>query len=86
MFFHIVHVLINTFISSLSFFRYLSKIVFFFCVAADLQSYSGQIKYSAREILARNKDFVTTKIKPEPKYLGEVIPVSGNGNITNDKY
>ena len=24
-------------------------------------------------------------IKPKPKYLGEAIPVSGNGNVTNDK-
>ena len=23
--------------------------------------------------------------KPEPTYLGEVIPVFGNGNVTNDK-
>jgi len=38
-----------------------------------------------REILARNKDFVKCLFKPEPTYLGETIPVSGNGNATNDK-
>ncbi len=38
-----------------------------------------------REILARFKDFMTTIIKPEPTYLGEAIPVSGNGDLTNDK-
>ena len=38
-----------------------------------------------REVVARNKDFVTSILKPKPKYLGEVIPVSGNGNNTNDK-
>ena len=37
-----------------------------------------------REILARIKDFMTTIFKPEPTYLGDVIPVSGDGNVTND--
>ncbi len=37
-----------------------------------------------REILARCKDFVTTIFKPEPTCMGEAIPVSGNGNITNN--
>ena len=36
-------------------------------------------------VLARNKDFLTTIFKPEPTYLGESIPVSGDGNSTNDK-
>jgi len=38
-----------------------------------------------REIIARNKDFVISIFKPKPKYLGEIIPVSGDGNLTNDK-
>ena len=38
----------------------------------------------AREVLARNKDFFKCIIKPKSTYLGEVIPVSGNGDITND--
>jgi len=37
-----------------------------------------------REILARNKDFATSILKPEPTYLGDVIPVSGDGDLTND--
>ena len=37
-----------------------------------------------REFLARNKDFVKTMFAPEPTYLGDVIPVSGSGDITND--
>lgn len=37
-----------------------------------------------REILARNKDFIKCIFKPEPTYLGETIPVNGNGDITND--
>lgn len=54
-------------------------------VSADLNSYPGQQVRGAREILARVKDFFTGIFKPNPKYLGEAIPVSGNGDITNDK-
>ncbi len=54
-------------------------------VSADLNRYPGQAVRSAREVLARVKDFFTGIIKPNPKYLGEAIPVSGNGDITNDK-
>ncbi len=39
----------------------------------------------AREVLARNKDFFSVIIKPNPKYLGEEIPITGDGNLTNDK-
>lgn len=53
-------------------------------VAADLNTYGGQTKRDLREILARDKDFFNCIIKPEPTYLGDKIPVSGNGNITND--
>ncbi len=53
-------------------------------VNADYRTYLGQSKREVREILARCKDFVNTVFKPEPKYLGEVIPVSGDGNMTND--
>lgn len=52
-------------------------------VASDPRSYSGQLYRDIREILARNKDFVYSIIKPEPTYLGEAIPVQGNGNQTN---
>lgn len=54
-------------------------------VSADTVRYSGQFIRDIREILARDKDFVKTIFKPESKYLGEVIPVSADGNITNDK-
>lgn len=53
-------------------------------VDADYRSYSGQFNREIREILARNKDFIYTLFKPEPTYLGEIIPVSGNGDLTND--
>ena len=35
--------------------------------------------------VSRNKDFVKTIFKPKSKYLGEEIPLTGNGDITNDK-
>ena len=54
-------------------------------INSDPRKYSGQMYRELREIVARNKDFVISIFKPEPKYLGEVIPVSGNGNTTNDK-
>ena len=54
-------------------------------VASDPRQYVGAAYREIREILARNKDFVQCIFKPEPTYLGEVIPVFGNGNVTNDK-
>jgi vancomycin permeability regulator SanA len=45
----------------------------------------GQTSRDMREILARNKDFLTSIFKPKPTYLGEEIPITGNGDITNDK-
>jgi len=53
-------------------------------VSADLHKYNGQADHSAREVLARVKDWLTGMFKPKPTYLGDTIPVSGNGNITND--
>ena len=54
-------------------------------VAADYHTCVGQANREVREILARNKDFATSILKPNPTYLGEVIPVSGDGNLTNDE-
>ena len=53
-------------------------------VSATLRDYSGSVKFELREILARDKDFVKTIFKPEPTYLGDTIPVFGDGNVTND--
>lgn len=55
-------------------------------VASDQRIYIGQTYRTIREVLARAKDFAMCIIKPEPTYLGEIIPVSGNGNITNDSF
>ena len=53
-------------------------------VSSDYRTYVGQPVREAREILARLKDVATTVFWPEPTYLGEAIPVSGDGNSTND--
>lgn len=54
-------------------------------VSSDLNTYAGQSMRDFREVLARCKDWAMCIFKPEPTYLGEVIPVSGNGDLTNDK-
>lgn len=47
-------------------------------------NYRGQAYREFREMLARSKDFCTAVIQPQPKFLGEKIPISGNGDLTND--
>lgn len=54
-------------------------------VGADPRKYVGATYREFREILARNKDCIKCIFKPSPKYLGDSIPVSGNGDLTNDK-
>jgi vancomycin permeability regulator SanA len=53
-------------------------------VASDPRQYAGQNYREIRETLARIKDFFYVIAKPKPTFLGEVIPVSGNGDLTND--
>ncbi len=53
-------------------------------VYADQKSYFGQQKRDLREFLARNKDFIKMIIKPKPKFLGDIIPISGNGILSHD--
>ena len=53
-------------------------------VSSDPRKYVGATKREAREVLARNKDFIKCVFKPKPTYLGDIMPVSGNGDITND--
>ena len=54
-------------------------------VSADYRSYSGQLSRDVREILARVKDFGTSLFQPKPTFLGEAIPIWGDGNVTNDE-
>lgn len=53
-------------------------------VGADYQEYSGQFFRDIREVFARCKDVFTTAFDVPPTYGGEAIPVSGNGDETND--
>lgn len=53
-------------------------------VSADIRVYAGQDLREIREKAARVKDFFMAIFKPNPKFLGDTIPVSGNGDITND--
>jgi vancomycin permeability regulator SanA len=52
-------------------------------VAADRTTYAGMPRFEAREILARMKDFFYAIFQPLPTYLGDVIPITGDGNATN---
>lgn len=51
-------------------------------VAAEDIAYLGQSAREGRELLARCKDVLWCLLQPEPTFLGEAIPVSGNGNLT----
>ena len=54
-------------------------------IASDPRTYIGQTYRELREIVARNKDFFTSIIKPKPKFLGDKISLDGSGDVTNDK-
>lgn len=53
-------------------------------VSSDYRNYSGQTGREVREVLARVKDFATSLFQPLPTYGGNVIPIGGDGNLTND--
>lgn len=54
-------------------------------VNSDQREYGKFLYREAREILARDKDFVKCIIKSSPVCLGEKIPINGDGNLTNDR-
>ena len=54
-------------------------------VSADYRAYAGGTAREIREVLARCKDAVTCVFRPEPTYLGDAIPIWGDGNLTNDE-
>lgn len=51
-------------------------------VASDYRTYYGQTSRELREILARSKDVLSCLFKVKPTYLGESIPLSGSGDVT----
>ena len=52
-------------------------------VAANQRKYAGRYGRETREVLARDKDFVKCIVKPEPTFLGDKIPIDGNGGTTH---
>ena len=54
-------------------------------VSSDKHEYYKIQLYKAREIAARLKDyFLVNLLHSKPKYLGEAIPISGDGSLTDD--
>ena len=51
--------------------------------ASNQQKYAGRYYREAREVLARNKDLFKGFIKAKPTYLGDEIPVDGDGTVTH---
>lgn len=51
-------------------------------VAARPRRFYGQARMNLRESLARCKDFAYCIFQPLPTFLGEVIPISGDGDLT----
>ncbi len=54
-------------------------------VAADTRYYHGQPYREVREMAARCKDVIQCVFKPQAALMGETIPISGDGDITNDR-
>lgn len=52
-------------------------------VACDTRNYNAYLLFDLRETLARCKDFIYSILQPLPTYLGDVIPITGDGNATN---
>ncbi len=54
-------------------------------VAAEDINYGGQYSRDVREFFARGKDFFTAIFKPKPSVMGDMIDITGDGDVTNDK-
>lgn len=54
-------------------------------VSADLHSYGGQKARDFREIFATVKAWLDVLLESKPKYLGEKIPISGDGRASWDE-
>jgi len=55
-------------------------------VASDPRGYPNMPYNQAREFLARVKDFAQVVLHPKPTYLGDVIPITGSGSLTDDSH
>ncbi|MBQ3486508.1 MAG: YdcF family protein [Clostridia bacterium] len=54
-------------------------------ISSDLRSYARQPYFDLREAAARVKDWLWCLAKFPPTYLGEAIPIFGDGDETNDR-
>ena len=54
-------------------------------VTSDYRPYASQPRNSAREFLARFKDYFKCMRKPPPTYLGDPISLRESGDVTNDE-
>lgn len=54
-------------------------------ISSSVRSYGRQWYFDLREDAARLKDVLWCVFQPEPTYLGEAIPIFGNGDATNDR-
>ncbi len=53
-------------------------------VASNPKQYGGQRSRDIREVLARVKDFFMVIFKPDPTFLGNTIPITGDGDAIYD--
>lgn len=51
--------------------------------ASNQQKYTGRHFREAREVLARDKDFIKGILKLKPTFLGDEIPIDGDGTVTH---
>lgn len=52
-------------------------------VVADIQPYTGEWRFALREWPARVKAFFQLHVtKPQPRFLGPVLPIDGDGRVT----
>ena len=54
-------------------------------ISANRRLFTRQWYFTLRESVARVKDTIWSIVKPRPTYLGESIPIFGDGNLTNDR-
>ena len=52
-------------------------------VAPNQQKYTKRYFREVREVLARDKDLIKGILKPKPTFLGDEIPIEGDGTVTH---
>lgn len=52
-------------------------------VASNQQKYTKRYFREVREVLARDKDLIKGILKPKPTFLGDEIPIEGDGTVTH---